>query len=148
VKVIGIPFRIDWRWSLGAAAIFITEVLIGLRVHDRWVRPHGGDVLAVALVHAAVRASTAWPWRRVLAGTLLFAFALEGLQALHLVRWLHLEGSRLWSTVLGTSADASDLACYLIGGALVAGLVMVIERRIQRRARETMAMTPPVTSTT
>src|SRR4051812_30111427 len=67
VRIIGIPFRVDWRWSLAAVAIFISEVFIGLRVHDRWVRPHGGDVLAVALVHAVVRAATAWPWRRVLA---------------------------------------------------------------------------------
>lgn len=140
MKVIGIPFRIDWRWLLGAVAIFSTEVFIGLRVHDRWVRPHGGDVLAVALVHAVVRAATAWRWRRVLAGTLLFAFSVEGLQALHLVRWLQLQGSRLWSTVLGTSADASDLASYLIGGALVAALEVAVERRnrsasVNRRER-------------
>ena len=86
-------------------------------------------MLAVALVHAVVRAATAWRWRRVLAGTLLFAFSVEGLQALQLVRWLHLQESRLWSTVLGTSADASDLASYLIGGALVAALEMAVERR-------------------
>jgi len=135
VKLIGIPFRVDWRWSLGAVAIFITEVFIGLRIHDRWVRPHGGDVLVVALIHAVVRATTAWPWRRVLAGTLLFALGVEGLQAMHLVRRLHLQGSRLWSTVLGTSADASDLASYLIGGALVAAFEVAVERRRRRRER-------------
>ena len=113
-------------------AIFITEVFIGLRFHDRWVRPHGGDVLAVAFVHAMVRATTAWPWRRVLAGALLFAFVVEGLQALHLVHRLRLEGNRLWSTVLGTSADLSDLASYLIGGALMAAVEMAIERRNRR----------------
>jgi len=89
----------------------------------------------VALIHAVVRAAIAWPWRRVLAGTLLFAFAVEGLQALHLVRRLHLQGSRLWSTVLGTSADASDLASYLIGGALVAAFEVALERRSRSRAR-------------
>jgi hypothetical protein len=136
VKVFDIPFRIDLRWSLGAVATFIAEVFIGLRVHDRWVRPHGGDVLVVVLIHAVVRAAIAWPWRRVLAGTLLFAFAVEGLKALYLVRRLHLEGSRLWATVLGTSADASDLASYLIGGAMVAALQMAIERWSRRRERE------------
>jgi len=135
VRVIGIPFRVDWRWSLGAVAIFITEVFIALRVHDRWVRPYGGDILVVALVHAVVRAAIAWPWRRVLAGTLLFAFTVEGLQALHLIYRLHLEGSRLWSTVLGTSADASDLASYLIGGALVVALELAAERRSRRHGR-------------
>jgi len=44
-------------------------------------------------------------------------------------------GSRLWSTILGTSADASDLASYLIGGALVAAIETAIERRNRRRER-------------
>lgn len=128
-------FRLDWRWALGAVAILLTEVFIGLRVHDRWVRPHGGDVLVVALIHAVVRAVIGWPWRRVLAGTLLFAFAIEGLQALHLVRLLLLQGSRLWSTVLGTSADLSDLASYVVGGALVAAFELGLERRSRERRR-------------
>lgn len=120
MTVLGIPWRFSGRWALGALAIFLVEVFIALRVHDRWVRPYGGDALVVVLVYASVRAVVASAWRPVLVGTLAFAFTVEGLQALQLVRILHLQGSRFWSTVIGTSADLSDLLSYAVGGAAVA----------------------------
>jgi len=136
-RVRGIPWRLSGRWLVGAVGIFALEVFIALRVHDRWVRPYGGDALVVALVHAAVRSVVAWPWRWVLAGTLLFAFTVEGLQALHLVRFLHLQSSRFWSIVLGTHADVSDLASYALGGLGVALFEEMTARRAMtgRRAR-------------
>lgn len=103
-------------------------MFIALRVHDRWVRPYGGDALVVVLVHAAVRSVVGWPWRRVLAGALLLAFVVEGLQALHLVSFLHLQDNRFWSIVLGTSADPSDLASYAVGGLGVAIFERLAER--------------------
>lgn len=114
--------RLRWstRWALLAATVLLTEVFIALRLHDRLVRPFVGDALVVLLMHATLRALLRWRWQRVLLGVVLFAFAVEGLQALGLVRLLQLQGSRFWSTVLGTHADPRDLLSYTAGAAVTA----------------------------
>jgi hypothetical protein len=45
-------------YAITALAIFAIEVLIALFVRDAFIRPYLGDVLAVALVHTALRAVT------------------------------------------------------------------------------------------
>jgi len=128
-----LPWRWSTRWALLATAVFLTEVLIALRVHDRFVRPFVGDALVVVLMHAGLRAVLGWRWQRILVGVLLFAFAVEAMQGLGLVRLLHLEDSRLWSTVLGTSADVKDLVCYAAGaGAVALGERVAARRRLGR----------------
>jgi hypothetical protein len=42
-------------YALAALIIFAIEVCIALFVHDGFIRPYVGDVLAVALVYAALR---------------------------------------------------------------------------------------------
>ncbi len=38
-------------YALATALVFIIEVLIALYMHDAFIRPYGGDILAVILVY-------------------------------------------------------------------------------------------------
>ena len=47
-----------WGYALAALVLFAVEVVIALFVRDAFVRPYLGDVLAVMLVYAVLRAVT------------------------------------------------------------------------------------------
>lgn len=122
-------FRFRLPWAVFALLLFALEVFIGAKVHDAFVRPYLGDVLVVLLVHAVVRTFVAWPWRRVLPGVVVFAFFVEGLQALHLGELLGLRPGSIASIVLGSQADLKDLVCYVVGGLVAAGIEWILEDR-------------------
>lgn len=117
-------FRFHRGYALATLALFLIEVAIALWVRDRWIRPIGGDVLAVMLVYCGLRAVTTlrvWPAALL---AILIGFLVEVGQALNLVDRLGLGGSRVASTVLGKSVAWEDIVAYVIGGALV----LAIER--------------------
>ncbi|HNY30656.1 MAG TPA: DUF2809 domain-containing protein [Fibrobacteria bacterium] len=126
-------FRFRLPWAVFALTLFALEVFIGARVHDDFVRPYLGDVLVVLLVHAIVRTFFRWPWRRVLPGVLLFAFAVEGLQAIHLGDLLGLRPGSVAAIVLGSQADLKDLLCYAVGGLFAAGIEWFLEDRTSEK---------------
>lgn len=90
-------------------------MVIALWVHDRWIRPHGGDVLAVVLVYLGLRAVT----RLEVIGAATTAFAIACLieigQWLDLLHLLGLKPDSVAGTVLGSSFDWSDILAYGIG---------------------------------
>ncbi|MBK8803108.1 MAG: DUF2809 domain-containing protein [Fibrobacteres bacterium] len=122
-------FRFSVPWAVFAFALFALEVFIGAKVTDNFVRPYLGDVLVVILVHAIVRTFVTTPWRRVLPGVVVFAFAVEGMQAIHLGDLLGLRPGSIPAIVLGSQADFRDLLCYLAGGLVVGGLEWLLEER-------------------
>lgn len=107
-----------------AILLFAIEVLIALFVHDNIVRPYVGDVLAVALVYAALRVMTPLGVLPAVATTLAIALAIEVAQALHLLNALGLAENRIARTVLGGVFDWADLAAYAAG----AILILAVER--------------------
>lgn len=102
-------------YALAAAAVFAIEVLIALFVHDRLVRPHLGDSLAVVLVYLALRAVT--PLRVTMAVIAAFAIAcaIEVGQFFDLVDLLGLRACRVARVVLGTGFDPADFLAYAAG---------------------------------
>ena len=117
-------------YALVAAAIFALEVLIALFVKDDLVRPYVGDVLAVALVYAALRAVTQLGVIPAISIALLIATAVEVAQLLNLLGALGLNSNRVARIVLGGAFDWLDFAAYLTGAALV----MVVEA-LRKRMR-------------
>ena len=109
--------------------MFAIEVVIALWVHDDWIRPHGGDVLAVVLVYCGLRAVT----RIGATGGAVAAFGIgclvEIAQGLDLLHRLGLKADSLSGTVLGSTFDWSDILAYGAG----ALAVLLVERL--RRAR-------------
>ena len=96
------------------AAVFGIEVLIALFVHDNFVRPYLGDVLAVVCVYFLARVIFADKPRYLSPFVTLFAFAVELVQLTPLSEHLP---SPLF-VIVGGTFDFKDLLCYLAGGAI------------------------------
>ena len=112
-------------YFLLALLLLLTEVGIALWVHDKIVRPYGGDFLVVVLLYCLVRSFVATPAGAAVLGVLLVAYLIKLGQRFDLVSHLGLAHSRLARIVLGTSFSWSDMVAYT----LAAALVWVVERR-------------------
>lgn len=100
-----------------SAAIFAVvlgaEILIALFVHDSFVRPYIGDVLAVICVYFFARIFLPGKPRFLSVYVTLFAFCVELVQLTALSEIL----PRVLAVIVGGTFDYTDLLCYLIGGA-------------------------------
>jgi Protein of unknown function (DUF2809) len=115
-------------YALLALALLAVEILIALFVRDAFVRPYVGDMLAVALVYAVLRAMTPMRLAWALAATLVIAFAVEFAQLFGLLGVLGLVDNQLARTVLGGVFDPMDLAAYASGGLLILLVEMGLRR--------------------
>lgn len=127
--------RVRRDYALAALALFVVEVGIALFVHDAFVRPYIGDVLAVMLVYAALRAVTSLGVMAAVMIALAIALGIEIAQALDLLGALGLSGNQVARTVLGGAFDWLDIAAYVAGGATV----IVLERVFGTRGKERAA---------
>lgn len=121
-------FRFNRNYFIAALVIFIIEVLIAKYLDDRIIRPYIGDVLVVILIYCFVRAFFKTPIFATAIGALVFAYLVEGLQYIRIVDNLGLQNSRLARTVLGTSAEWTDIAAYTLG----IGIVLLTENLSNR----------------
>lgn len=110
-----------------ALALLTIEILIAAFAHDRFVRPYLGDVLAVMLVHFALRAMTPWQASTCAASALAIGVVIECAQGLHLLDRLGLAQVMLLRIVLGSSFEWLDLLAYLAG----AVLALVLDRQLR-----------------
>ncbi|TZF85050.1 DUF2809 domain-containing protein [Pedobacter sp. BS3] len=95
--------------------LFITEVFIALFVHDSIIRPYGGDFLVVILLYCLVKSCMNVSVRHAALGVLLFAYLVEALQYVHVIRILGLEQYLLARIIIGTSFAWTDIAAYTLG---------------------------------
>lgn len=100
-------------------AVFSVEVFIALFVHDAFIRPYVGDVIAVAFVYYFVRAFLSCKPVYAAFMSLTFAFAVEYGQYVGLISFLGLRNNELARIVLGTSFSWGDVLCYIAGFALL-----------------------------
>ena len=121
-------------YLIAAIVLFAVEVFIALFVRDDFVRPYVGDVLAIGIVYATLRALTPLSFPQALALTLTIALAIELAQAFGLLRALGLADNELARIVLGGVFDWHDLAAYAAGGAIIAALETLTARRAAGRA--------------
>lgn len=106
-------------YFFAALLLFLLLVLIAVYVRDSIIRPYGGDVLVIIFLYCLLKSFFRIPVKNAIFEVLVFAFMLEGLQALKLVQRLGLEGNAIASAVLGSHFDWTDLLLYLLGGFLV-----------------------------
>jgi hypothetical protein len=118
-------------YAAAAFGLLLVEVAIAAFVHDRFVRPHGGDVLAVMLAYAGFRAIFGLRTLPALAAALGLAVAIELGQLWGLLNALGLSGNRLARIVLGSGFDPFDFAAYAAGALCVALFEMWRTRRSQ-----------------
>ena len=115
-------------FSLCAAVLIGVEILIGLYVHDSFVRPYLGDALVVILIWCVVRIVI--PDRCVwLSGAVfLFAVIVEVSQIFPLCDVLGIE-NRLLRTLMGTSFAWGDIAAYLAGCSVTLAVDLILRGR-------------------
>ena len=105
--------------------LFGIEVIIALFFHDRIIRPYVGDLLVVILMYCFIRTFFKIPVLATAIAVLLFAYLVEFLQYLNLVRLLGLQNSALANLILGNLFEWIDLLAYTLGIAFV----LLIEKR-------------------
>ncbi|MCL2423573.1 MAG: DUF2809 domain-containing protein [Micrococcales bacterium] len=97
-----------------------------------FVRDYVGDVLVVVLVYCLVRSFVSLRTGLLPLLVFVFAAAVELSQKLGLVTALGLENVPVARTVLGTTFDSSDIACYAVGCLML--LVVEIAVHVTRRS--------------
>ncbi|MBF9237223.1 DUF2809 domain-containing protein [Hymenobacter sp. BT683] len=102
--------------------LLLIEVVIGLYVHDRIIRPYVGDLLVVMLVYCFLKSFIASPTPVLAAVALAIAYLVEASQYVGLVRQLGLQDSRAARLILGSSFSWLDMLTYTLGILLVIGL--------------------------
>lgn len=105
--------------AVATILLLAVEVCIALFVHDRFLRPYGGDAIVVILVYTFVRIFIPTRFRLLPLYVFLFACCVEVSQAFHLVELLGLGGSAFFRTLLGTSFSWADIPCYAAGCAVL-----------------------------
>lgn len=128
--------KLKMRICYAAATLVLltVEVLIALFVHDDFVRPYIGDVLAVIVVYTFIRIIV--PERCALLPLFVFIFAVgvEVLQYFDFVTVLGLENNTFMRILLGSVFDLKDIMCYAIGCALL-GIYEFGGRKLWKRNR-------------
>lgn len=100
--------------------LFSVEIIIGLYVHDNFIRPYVGDMLVVIVLYVFIRIFIPEGYRLLPLWVFLFAAFVEVLQYFELARRLGLENNRLMMAVLGSTFDVMDILCYAAGCIIIA----------------------------
>jgi hypothetical protein len=106
--------------------LMIVEIIIAVFVRDRWIRPYGGDVLAVAFVYCCIRI---FMLRSVfLPAVFSFGFAcgIEILQAFHLAAIPWIASTKILVIILGSTFVYNDILLYAVGALVSLGVDTLI----------------------
>lgn len=95
--------------------LLVIEFLIGIYVHDSFIRPFFGDYLVVILIYTFILSFFEFNETKTALGVLLFSFVIEFLQYFKLVSILGLQHNKIACIVIGTSFSVYDLLSYLLG---------------------------------
>ena len=116
------------RCLLAFFALLALELVIGLFVHDRFVRPYLGDVLVTVLLCCLARAVFPQKPRLLALWVFLLSAAVEFSQLAGLAQRLGIRGGLL-GALLGATFDWIDLLCYFLGCAAFFAAERIAERR-------------------
>lgn len=106
-------FKSRLPYIIAAVVLLIVEILIGLFVHDGFVRPYIGDVLVTVLL-CTFGQMIFLKWRFVPIAVFLFSAVVELCQLAQLDRVLGIEGTVL-GVIVGSTFDVADIVCYAVG---------------------------------
>lgn len=107
--------------------LLLCEILIGVFVHDHFVRPYIGDILITVLLCCLFR--SIWPGRMRAMPVYVFLFSgfVEFLQLWGIADRLGIQ-NRLLRIIIGTSFDWKDILCYFCGCVLFAAAEFAANR--------------------
>lgn len=111
--------RFNYVYFILTIPLFIAEFVIGMYMHDRFIRPYFGDFLVVILIYCLVKAFFDTPVGFTAITVLLFSYIVETTQYFHLINLLGLARSKAACLILGTHFSFTDMLMYTLGIILV-----------------------------
>jgi sensor histidine kinase YesM len=113
-------------------ALFLTEVMIAMYVHDAIIRPFFGDFLAVIALYYLLKSFLKFSNLTLVLSSLLFAYFLEILQYFNFLAYSGLKNYKIIAIVLGTSFAWGDIVAYTLG----ALFVMFSEKQLKNQVTQ------------
>ncbi len=112
-------FKFQVRSFLLSTVLLALLIFIAAFVHDRFIRPFGGDVLVVVWLYFFLKSFLNMSPLKLSIAVLLFAYGIEIAQYFNLVNLLGLEDYKLARIIIGSTFDPMDLLAYTIGWVLI-----------------------------
>ncbi|WP_405227210.1 DUF2809 domain-containing protein [Dokdonia sp. Asnod1-B02] len=114
--------RLSLKYIIAFLVLLATEIFIAIYVHDDFIRPYLGDSIVVVLIYVLIMGLFNIPRsfeskNMTALAVLLFAFIVEGLQAISFINYTGLADNKLARIILGTSFSWWDMLAY-VGGYL------------------------------
>ncbi len=128
--------RMRLTYGTLSVILLMTEILIGLYVHDNFIRPYIGDVLVTILICCLCRTVIPTGLKGLPIYVFVFAALVEFAQYFEIVKILGFENNKLLSTIMGTSFSPIDLICYGVGCLIFWAVekTIITARSAERRA--------------
>ena len=120
-------------FAISAVILLAVEIIIGLFIHDSFVRPYLCDALVVILIWCVVRIVIPDRFMWLSGAVFMFALFVEVSQIFPLCDVLGIE-NRLIRTLMGTSFAWGDIVAYLAGCAVTLAVDLILRGR--RSARD------------
>ena len=117
-------------YIIAFAVILILEILIGLYVRDRFIRPYGGDILVTVLLCCLARA--VFPKFSPALPVFAFSVFVEFTQWIGLAKILGVEGTVI-GVIIGTSFAWLDIVCYGVGCIAFAAVEWVVPKLVKSK---------------
>jgi len=104
------------------------EVAIAVFISNGFIRSTFGDFLVVMLIYCFVKTIFNGNPLKVAICVLIFAFLIEFLQLIQILKSLNLEQNKIIATVLGNTFQISDLVSYSLGTITI----VILENRFKK----------------
>ena len=122
----------------------IIEVIIGAYIHDKYIRPFGGDFLVVILIYCFVKSFVSMPVKTAATATLLFAYTVEVSQYFKLANHLGLKNATWANILLGNSFSWVDMLMYTLGILITVAIERLTRGLWRRKKSHTAQRNSPI----
>ena len=120
-------FKRRLPYIIASVVLLSVEIVIGLFVHDTFVRPYIGDVLVTVLLCCLGRIVFLY-WRFLPLAVLIFSVSVELLQLAELDELLGIQGS-VFGIIIGSTFDIADIICYTVGWVLFFAVEYFVKKK-------------------
>jgi hypothetical protein len=91
------------------------EILIAVYLKTGFIRYTAGDFLSVIFLYCFFKSFLKANYLKLSIFVLIFAFIIEFMQLINVLKWLNLEQYKLLKIIFGSTFQISDLVAYTFG---------------------------------
>lgn len=124
-------------YIIGFVLLVAAEVCIGVFYFSKFIRAYLGDVIIVWVLYCLFRSFVPRKFNScaVAVGILVFSFAVEFLQKMHIADILGVK-NELLRIIIGTSYAPEDLWCYTVGTAVTLLQIFLYQQLKKRKTND------------